>query len=143
VGALDNIANRSGETLRAGEWVDSGVARLRVGVIPKMPAEMQTGALAAASRISQGKGAIGGLASSHFLAVTGYLGLGMEDEAKLLFLREHATHDQRQDALKAAKDAALKGHADKDAAWAEVKAIALDVLKYAGQAAIPLLLAMV
>lgn len=143
MGVLDNVSNRSGETIRAGEWVDTGVAKLRLHVIPKMPAEAQTGALAAASRISQGKGSIGTLTSSGFLAMTGYLGMGMVDDAKLLFLKEHATHAERQDALKAATGAAVKGNTDKEAAWAEAKAIALDVLKYAGQAAIPLLLAMI
>lgn len=142
MGVLDSTANRAGETLRAGEWVDSGVAKLRLTVIPKMAPEYQTGALAAASRISQGKGSIGVLTSSGFLAMTSYLGMGMVDDAKLLFLKEHATHDQRQDALKAAMGAAYKASMDKEAAWAEAKAIALDVLKYAGQAAIPMLLAM-
>lgn len=142
MGFLDSTANRAGEQIRQGEWIDAGAHKLTTQVIPKMPLALQSGSTQAVTRIVSGKGSIGVLTSSKFAAVVGYFGLGMEDEARLLYLREHASHVERQSAIVTAARGAYAGHETADAAWTEVKAIALDVLRYAGQAAIPLLLAM-
>lgn len=140
---LDKLASSGDKTLRSGDWVEKVATKGKDQLLPKVPEDVKPGVEKALVRIVEGKSALGTVSADGFTAITSYLGLGMEDEAKRVFLREHATHAERQNAMKAAAQAAYKGHVASEKAWLEVRAIALDVLKFAGQAAIPLLLAAV
>jgi hypothetical protein len=142
---LDNIIDKGvslgAAKLADGSWVDSLAKRGASEVLPKLPPGLQVAGKQAIDRIAESKASLGVVSSGTFIKVTSYLGLGMEDEARLTFLRERAGHDERQAALKKATGASYDAGVATRAAWDEMKAVALDVLKMLGQAAIPLLLA--
>lgn len=140
-GLIDRAVASGASTLAAGSWVGSLAAKGKTQVVPGLPLALQGAAGQSLDRIASGKGALGAIASGDFLKITSYLSLGMEDQARLTYLRSRASHDERQSALKAAMGAAYDADKARAAAWAEVRVIALDVLKLMGQAAIPLLLA--
>jgi hypothetical protein len=141
-GLLDKFVSKGAAKLAEGEWVQKGAERLMTDVSPKLPTELRPVATAVAGRLVNSKSALGTVSAHVFTSIVAYFGLGLEEEARLLFLREAATHDQRQDALRAATDVAARSAVVVAEAWVEVKRAALDVLVLAGRQAIPLLLAL-
>jgi hypothetical protein len=128
---------------RVDKWVDQGVESLRSKVLPKLPTEAAGVANAVMGVLDGGKDTLHEISHGSFAAITSYIAVGSEDEAYLLFLRERATHEERQNALLGAMRASVDAKAARDEMWAKVKKLALDVLAAAGKAAIPLLLAMI
>lgn len=132
---------KGSEKIAEGSWVDSLAARGKAEIVPALPEGMRDSAEKSIAKIAGSKNAIGTVSASAFTQVTSYLALGMEQEARLVYLRERASHDERQSAIKKAMGVAYDASVARAEAWDEVKATALYVLKTMGQAALPLLLA--
>jgi hypothetical protein len=146
VGLLDNSVfdmwvERGADQIRKASWVDKLAIRGRNEVIPELPEELQAAGQESIDRLVASRNALALVSARAFLKITSYLGLGLEDEARLLYLREHASHVERQAALKQAMGEASDADRAARAAWIEVQGAALDVLGKLGQAAIPLLVA--
>lgn len=139
--ALDMWVERGADALKKASWVDKLAVRGRSEVLPELPEELQAAGQESIDRLVASKGALALVSARAFLKITSYLGLGLEEEAKLLYLREHATHGERQAALKQAMGQAYDADRAGRAAWTEVQAAAVEVLGKLGQAAIPMLLA--
>lgn len=142
MGFLDNAVDKLGAKVADGAWVDSGAKKLRGEVVNKLPTEYQGNANQAVDRIVAGKSALATTSLGTFTKVVGYAGLGLVDEAKLAWLREQATFEDRMAARRASIGISYNADAERAKAWEEVKAVALDVVKYAGPIALQLLLAM-
>jgi hypothetical protein len=138
---IDKGVSTGTEKLGEGSWVDSALKKGREQVIPNLPTGLHGAAGQSFDRIGASKGSIGTVSQATFLKITSYLSLGLEDEARLLYLRERASHDERQAALKKAMGQAYDANLASKQAWDDIKAAALDVLLLMGKAALPLLLA--
>jgi hypothetical protein len=125
-----------------GKWTDAALAR-RDATISALPAETQPIANAVADLIADKKDVIVGTSREGIVALTSRLALGQVDEAKLIWLRDSASFDERV----AARDAASAANRDRvkrdEESWQATKDFGLAVLKAAGQAAIPVLLALI
>ena len=144
-GIFDKVATRLAASAdgQIDKWADKGVEALSTRIAPTLPPEAAGVANAVAGVLSSDPDTLHQVSHAGFTALTSALAVGAEDEAYLIFLRETATDDQRQDALLGAMRNSLDAKAERDANWAKTKKLALDVLAAAGKAAIPLLLAMV
>ena len=140
--ALEDAAGHAVAT-SGGRWIDTGVTKLRTEVAPRLPSDGATVALAVADKIAANAPLLAGFAHNSVVEMAGYLSLGADDEARVVYLRDQATFDEAQSALVGATDAALQQSADRQAEWQEVKTFLLDLLVTAGKAAIPLLLSMI
>jgi hypothetical protein len=77
-----------------------------------------------------------------FTAVVNDLALGLEDDARAWWLEiQGASFDDRDRMLDEAGAAAVAAKRRRKAEWETVRSIALEVLKVAGQVALPILLA--
>jgi hypothetical protein len=124
-------------------WVESGIAKLNADVLPQLAASIRPSAQAMIDTLSANKGVANSVTHAGLTTIVGYLALDASDDAKLVFIAEQASFDERQNALLAAMRAARQANDETEAAWQSVKQLALDILKAAGQAAIPLLLSLV
>lgn len=128
---------------QADKWVDKGVEVVALKAATSLPTEVRPVADAVIDILNSDKDTLHEITHRGFTEITMSLAVGAEDDAYLTFLREHATHEERQDALLGAMRASVGAKVSRDETWAKTKKIALDVLLAAGKAAIPLLLAMV
>lgn len=138
---IDKLIDKGADTIGEGNWLDKLGDQGRKKLIPQLDPGLQGAAGQGIDRLVVSKGAIGTMSRTTFLKVTSYLGMGMEDEARLTYLRERATFDERQAALKKASGVAYDANLASEQAWKETKAAILDVLKILGQAALPIILA--
>lgn len=136
---LDNLLEKAKEKVTDPTWVEKAVES----------GKKQTDKLGAAKPVADAaldemlanKDKLSKVSGVTFTAIVSSLALGRVDEAKLLYLRQSASFDELMGALDAASDATRKAQKEREEAWAAVKEVALDILKKAGSAAIPLLLA--
>jgi hypothetical protein len=85
-----------------------------------------------------------GLASvsaKSFIAIVSHIALNQSDQARLVFLAEDASFEEEMGTLDSDDAAANQAKANSDALWAAIEAVAIGLLKIAGSAAVPLLLA--
>lgn len=136
---VDKGVSVASKELEKGKWVESAVSAAKKQT--DSLGEAKPAVDAALDTMLANKDVLGHVSSTAFVAIVGHLALGQEDQARLLYLAKDASFDEMMAALDQSDAAARKAKADKDAAWAATKKVALEVLVAAGKAALPLLLA--
>lgn len=121
-------------------WIEQGGAKFKKDVVPQLPPTVQPGALKVLELVEDRKGVIGDLSAHEFATVVSYVGIGLDSEAKRVWLRGAATHEEAQASLVAAIKGSNKGHLKDEAQWGEIKDLALEVIKEAGPFVLPILL---
>lgn len=137
---LSDLASRTDAKIGEGEWVARVVAAGRKET-ERLPSGLRPAALAALAQLEADKAVVGRIGASAFVAIVSRLALGQEDEARVIFLRDEATFDQRMAAMDAASQATVQEKRRREEAWDSAKQVAQRILSAAGKIAVPLLLA--
>lgn len=126
-----------------GKWVDKGLDALTTRVLPKLGGPAAGIAATVADKLEANKDVANTVTHATFVTFTGYVALGQLDDAKRLWLIEQASFDERQNALLGAIGASVDAAEAREKAWDAMLRLSLDILEVAGQAAVPILLAMI
>lgn len=136
------ILGKLGDTsLSDPKWVEKAVEKGRVQLYTVADPALRDLAAKGLDHLQARAPELAGVSHRTFVAVTARLSLGQVATARLEFLAERASYEDRMAALDAATDAAQNGMKQRAEDWEKVKDVALEFLKIAGQVALPILLA--
>lgn len=137
---LGKLVERAREKVGDEDWVARAVESGR-RELDELPVETRYAAEAALEVLERRKADLAHVSQAAFVAVAARVALGQDDEAHVEWVLHDGSFAER---IAARETAAGEVIAEEDArreAWARIRSVALEVLRVAGQVAIPLLLA--
>lgn len=136
---IDKLLDRAADEVKDPRWVERAV---RQGKNQSAAlGDFKPVADAALDELLVHKDAVAEVSGATFVGIVSYLALGKDNEAKMLYLRTDASFGELMGALDQASETTRAEKKAREESWQKVKAVGQKILKKAGQAAIPLLLA--
>lgn len=135
------IHGKLGEHLADPAWVEKLVEKGRAQLYTMPDPSIRGAAADGLDHLMANREEIADLSSRTFVAISARLSLDQVEQARLEWLANRASFEERMAALDVATDASLQRMEDDAEAWARAKKVALEFLHVAGQIAVPLLLA--
>lgn len=140
---LDDVATSAVGKLegKAGSWLDNGMAEARRMATEHLPQESIPDALRAIERLEDVKPALAHMTKGSFTTFLVHASMGNITRARLEFLRDAATFEERRAASHAAGARVYKDALDRDAALDQVLQVLKDIGSLALTKVLPCLLA--
>lgn len=138
---LAGLLAKAGEL--APEWAARGVDIVRDRAASAPPA-VRSGLVAMGNVLTARKAELVDVAPAAVAFVAASLALGADENAvRLAWIRATATPDERDDARNEARAATVKAADDTARMWHTIKTVAQELLRVGGQAALPMLIALI
>lgn len=122
-------------------WVDAFIAAA-TDVVPQLPWGAQAATRSALIIVKAHALTLEKTTAAEFLGTVVKLALGDELAAKLLWLRDHASFEERMAAMDQADDATRKAMEERETEWTTIREVALTLLRSTGPVILSMLIAL-